>query len=115
MKNSMKNKVIFLTTDSLGDGDRELGTQLLETFFTLLKQRKELPAAIFCVNRGVLALTEQSLTSLHLKELMDKNVPVLACATCVEYYKIREQLTVGEISSMGHFMELAEQYEVLTL
>lgn len=115
MKNSMKNKVIFLTTDSLGDGDRELGTQLLETFFTLLKQRKELPVAIFCVNRGVLALTEQSLTSLHLKELMDKNVPVLACATCVEYYKIRDQLTVGEISSMGHFMELAEQYEVLTL
>lgn len=113
--NSMKNKLIFLTTDSLGDGDRELGMQLLETFFTLLKQREQLPVAVFCVNRGVLALTEQSMTSLHLKELMDNNVPVLACATCVDFYNIREQLTVGEISSMGHFMKLAEEFEVLTL
>lgn len=64
----MKNKVIFLTTDSIGSGERELGAQLLETFATLLKQREQLPAAVFCVNRGVLALTEQSFASLHLKE-----------------------------------------------
>lgn len=111
----MKNKVIFLTTDSLGDGERELGTQLLETFFNLLKQRETLPAAVFCVNRGVLALTEQSFASLHLKELAERGVPVLACATCVDYYDIRDQLVTGEVSSMGHFMELAEQYEVFTV
>lgn len=68
----MKNKVIFLTTDSLGNGERELGSQILETFFTLLKQREQLPAAVFCANRGVLALTEQSLASVHLKELADR-------------------------------------------
>ncbi len=111
----MLNKVIFLTTDSLGNGERELGTQILETFFTLLKQREQLPAAVFCANRGVLALTDQSLASVHLKELAERDVPVLACATCVDYYGIREQLSVGEISSMGHFMELAGQYEVMTL
>ncbi|MCJ8012132.1 transcriptional regulator [Paenibacillus sp. KQZ6P-2] len=111
----MQNKVIFLTTDSMGNGERELGTQILETFFTLLKQREQLPAAIFCANRGVLALTEQSLASVHLKELADQGVPVLACATCVDYYGVREQLTAGGISSMGYFMELAEKYEVMTL
>lgn len=111
----MNNKVIFLNTDSLGDGERELGTQLLETFFTLLKQKDPLPAAVFCVNRGVLALTEQSLASLHLKELEERGVPVLACGTCVDYYGIREALSAGEVSSMGRFLELAEQYEVLTI
>lgn len=111
----MKNKTIFLTTDSLGDGERELGTQLLETFLTLLKQREQLPAAVFCVNRGVLALTELSFASLHLKELSEQGVPVLACATCVDYYEVRHQLVVGEISSMGHFMELVEQYEIVTI
>lgn len=110
----MDKKVIFLTTDSLGNGDTELGAQLLETFVNLLKQRQPLPAAVFCVNRGVLALTEQSFASLHLKELQDKGVPVLACGTCVDYYQIREQLVAGEVSSMGHFMELAEKYEVIT-
>lgn len=111
----MQNKVIFLTTDSMGNGDPGLGAQILETFFTLLKQREQLPAAIFCANRGVLALTERSLASVHLKELEDKGVPVLACATCVDYYDVREQLTAGEISSMGHFMDLADKYEVMTL
>lgn len=111
----MNNKVIFLTTDSMGESNRELGTQLLETFFTLLKQREQLPAAVFCVNRGVLALTEQSFSSLHLKELADRGVPVLACGTCVNYYGIQDQLVAGEVSSMGHFMELAEKYEVLTI
>lgn len=113
----MDRKVILLTTDSFGDGDRELGTQLLETFLTLLKQREQdkLPAAIFCINRGVLALTEQSFASLHLKELVIRGVPVLACGTCVNYYGIQDQLAAGEVSSMGHFMELAVQYEVLTL
>jgi len=111
----MDNKVIFLTTDSFGNGDRELGAQLLETFVNLLKQREALPAAVFCVNRGVLALTEQSFASLHLKELEDKGVPVLACGTCIDYYNIREQLVTGEVSSMGRFMELAEKYEVMTI
>ncbi|MGG6309401.1 DsrE family protein [Paenibacillus macerans] len=113
----MNNKVIFLTTDSMGGGERELGTQLLETFLTLLKQRdrEQLPAAIFCVNRGVLALTEQSFASLHLKELADLGIPVLACGTCVNYYGIQEQLVAGEVSSMGHFIELAARYEVMTL
>ncbi len=111
----MENKVIFLTTDSMGDGDRELGVQLLETYFTLLKQRESLPAAVFCINRGVFALTEQSFASLHLQELAARGVAVLACGTCVDYYGVREDLTAGEISSMGHFMELAQRYEIVTL
>ncbi|WP_410771223.1 DsrE family protein [Fontibacillus sp. BL9] len=111
----MKEKVIFLTTDSMGNGDRELGTQLLETFFTLLKQQEPLPAAVFCVNRGVLALTEQSFASLHLRELAAQGVPVLACGTCVDYYGICDEMTAGEISSMGRFMELAQRYEIVTI
>lgn len=111
----MKDKVIFLTTDSMGNGDRELGTQLLETYFTLVKQQEPLPAAVFCVNRGVLALTEQSFASLHLQELAAQGVPVLACGTCVDYYGIRDSLAAGEISSMGHFLELTQRYEIVTI
>lgn len=97
----MKNKVIFLTTDSIGSGERELGAQLLETFATLLKQREQLPAAVFCVNRGVLALTEQSFASLHLKELEARGVPVLACGTCVDYYGIRDRLQPARCPAWG--------------
>lgn len=111
----MNEKVIFLTTDTMGTGDSRLGEQLLETYFTLLKQQETLPAAIFCVNRGVLALTGKSMASLHLKEIQERGVPVLACSTCVNYYGVGDQLYAGEVSSMGHFIELSAKYEVVTL
>lgn len=111
----MKNKVILLNTDSWGNGDEELGQTLLETFFTLLKQEKDPPAAIFCIHRGVLNLTESSVVSLHLKEIEDKGVPVLACKTCVDYYGVTDKLYAGEISSMKRFLELSAGHEVFTL
>ncbi|WP_223066899.1 DsrE family protein [Paenibacillus caui] len=111
----MKNKVILLTTDSWGHGDEELGKTILESFFSLIKQEEGLPAAVFCVNRGVLALTDMSLASLHLKELQHKGVPVLACKTCVDYYGIADKLEAGEISTMKRFIELSAEYEVMTV
>lgn len=111
----MKNKVILVSSDQLGKGERELGEGVLETFFTILKQREDLPVAIFCMNSGVFTLTNASLVSLQLKELEDKGVDVFACKTCVDYYGIEDKLTVGKISGMAHFVELADKYEVLTI
>lgn len=111
----MKNKVILLSSNQLGKGDEELGENLLETFLTILKQRADLPSAIFCVNSGVLALTEKSLASVHLKEIEDKGIDVLACKTCVDFYGVEEKLFAGKISSMATFIELAEKYEVITI
>ena len=111
----MKNKVILVSSDKLGEGDVQLGESVLETFFTLLKQREDLPFAVFCMNRGVLTLTDDSFVSVHLRELMDKGVSIFACKTCVDHYEIADKLTVGTISSMGQFIELASEYEVLTI
>ncbi|WP_442599157.1 DsrE family protein [Neobacillus sp. D3-1R] len=111
----MKNKVILLTSDQFGKGDTQLGESVLETFFTLLKQREEVPYAIFCMNRGVFTLTDESFVSVHMKELMDRGVSIYACKTCVDHYELSQKLSVGTISSMGHFIELATKYEVLTI
>lgn len=110
---TMKRKLILLNTDSWGKGDEELGRTLLETFLTLLKQEPELPAAVFCIHRGVLALEETSVLSLHLKELQEKGVPVLACKTCVDYYGIADRLYAGEVSSMKRLIELSSELEVV--
>jgi sulfur relay (sulfurtransferase) complex TusBCD TusD component (DsrE family) len=111
----MNKKVILLNTDSWGKGDEELGKTILETYFAILKQAEELPAAVFCMHRGVLALTDESLISLHLKEIQDKGVPVLACKTCVDYYGVAEKLEAGEVSTMKRFIELSAQYEIFTI
>lgn len=111
----MKNKVILLSSNSFGDGNGELGETVLETFFTLLKQREDKPKAIFCMNSGVLALTNESLTSLHLQEMEVSGVEVYACKTCVDFYNVEEKLLAGKISSMPHFLDLSSEYEVLTI
>ena len=87
----MKNKVILLASDQLGNGEKELGKGILETFFTILKQKEELPVAVFCMNSGVFTLTEESLVSLQLADLEGKGVDVLACKTCVDYYELNER------------------------
>lgn len=111
----MKNKVILVSSDKLGEGDPTLGESVLETFFTILKQREDLPHAVFCMNRGVFTLTDDSFVSVHLTELMEKGVSIFACKTCVEHYELEEKIKVGTISSMAHFIELASEYEVLTI
>lgn len=111
----MENKVILVLSDQLGQGDKALGEGVLETFFTLLKQKEQKPKSIFCMNRGVFTLTDQSLVSVHLKELENQGVSVLACKTCADYYEVSDKLTAGKISGMDKFIELSSQYEVLTL
>jgi hypothetical protein len=111
----MRNKVILLCTDSWGKGDEQLGKTILESFFAILKQEQERPAAIFCMHRGVLALTEVSIVSLHLKEIQEQGVPVLACKTCADYYEVSDRLYAGEVSTMKRFIELSGNHEVFTI
>jgi hypothetical protein len=111
----LRNKVILLSTDCWGKGDEALGNTILETFFTVLKQETERPAAIFCMQRGVIALTEASVESLHLKELEQLGVPILACKTCTDYYDVTDKLSAGEVSTMKRFIELSANHEVFTI
>ncbi len=111
----MKNKMILLTTDRFGTGDDALGTAVLESYFAVVKSRPGLPAVIFCANRGVLALTRKSLASLHIGELEKAGVRVLACKTCVDFYDVEEQLLTGTVSSMGDFVDLSAEHEVVTI
>lgn len=112
---TVRNKIILLGTDSWGKGDEPLGNTILESFFTILKQEKDRPAAIFCMHRGVLTLTDASVISLHLKEIQEQGVPVLACKTCVDYYEVSDKLSAGEISTMKRFIELSAEHEVFTI
>jgi intracellular sulfur oxidation DsrE/DsrF family protein len=67
------------------------------------------------MNSGVFTLTEDSFVSVHLKELEEKGVEVIACKTCVDYYKVEGKLTTGKISGMPYFIDLAAKYEVITI
>lgn len=111
----MKDKLILLSSDQLGKGDEQLGRAILENFFNQVKQLADKPAAIFCMNSGVFTMTDRSLVSLQLQDLEKLGVPIYGCKTCIDTYGIENELTVGEVSGMNRFVELASMYEVITI
>jgi sulfur relay (sulfurtransferase) complex TusBCD TusD component (DsrE family) len=111
----LANKVIVLRGEGMGQGDNMLGSTILASFLRLCLESAEKPKAIFCYNGGVKLLTGESLVLAHLQELVEAGVKVEACRTCVDFYGIREQMRVGELSSMGAFMEYLQTSEVVML
>ncbi len=100
-KKSIKsNKVVFVSSDSIGS-DYELGKELmkgfLKTFLDL--DRKDLPEKIIFVNKGVHITCFWEETIEHLKKLEEMGVEIYSCGACLNYFKITEQLKVGKIGN----------------
>ncbi len=105
--------MVLLLSDTLGNGERSLGETLLESYFTLLKE--EPPAVIFTMNRGVLTLTGQSLSSIHLKELEELGVLILASKTCTDFHNVTHSLLLGRHSNIKEWVKLSNEFDVITL
>lgn len=97
--------VVFIGKEYIGDGDEELGKNLMRMFLYTLTESTELPTHILFMNGGVklVALDEQAVD--HLKGLKEKGVEIIVCGTCLNFYKIAEELKVGQISNMYEILD----------
>lgn len=111
----MDNKLIIVTSDSLGQGNKELGEVLMENFFTVLRQNESLPKVIFFLNSGVRLLSENHLVSTQLEELKKLGVKLLACKTCVDFYQLANEMKIGELSNIKQLITLSSQMETITI
>ena len=100
----MTDFVYFITSDKIGSQDPELGARLMYTFFLKLVQAVHLPSQILLMERGVLLLTE-SLCLDPIKVLEGRDVEILACQTCLDYYSIKERMGAGKVSNMPDIIE----------
>ena len=96
---------VFVGRDTIGDGDRELGANLMRMFFYTLAQSDDLPRSILFMNAGVKLPAGDEQVAQHLKTLLDRGVEVLVCGTCLNFYGIAGQLSAGTVSNM---------YDILT-
>lgn len=93
-------KVYYISSDTMGEGERELGKILIKGFLSTAKELEPLPEKIIFINSGVkLAVLENDVVEL-LKELEELGIEILLCGTCIDYYELKEQMQVGEISNM---------------
>ena len=91
---------VFVGRDIIGDGDRELGTNLMRMFFYTLTQSEDKPGAVLFMNAGVKLPTLDEQVAEHLKALSDAGVEILVCGTCLNFYGLTDQLKAGTVSNM---------------
>lgn len=97
--------VVFMGKDYIGEGDYELGSALVKMFFYTLSQADDVPESILFMNSGVKLPTLDEQVVSHLQALENRGVKILVCGTCLDYYKLKGDLKLGEISNMYDITE----------
>lgn len=96
--------VYVISADSMGRGSEELGWALLQTYIQTIEQVDPLPRKILFYNSGVKLVTAQSGALDALRRLQEKGVEILACGTCLDFFKLKSEIQIGQISNMYDIM-----------
>lgn len=97
---------VVISSDKMGEGDEQLGRLLITNFVKALKDISRLPQTIVFYNSGVKLAVKGSGVTEHLADLEKMGVEIVLCATCVEYYKLTDQVAAGSLSNMFTIAEL---------
>jgi selenium metabolism protein YedF len=99
-------RVLVLSQDVMGKGDDALGRILMKSFFHTLAETRPVPDTIIFFNSGVKLLVDGSEVIDDIKLLEQNGVAILACGTCLDYFKLKDRLIAGSISNMYDIKEL---------
>ncbi|SFI00345.1 selenium metabolism protein YedF [Tindallia magadiensis] len=101
----MGDFVVIIGKDYLGEGSRELGEILMKGYLYTLTEVQPLPRAIVFINSGVKLACVGSESLENLRKMEELGVEILSCGTCLDYFRIKQELMVGEISNMYTIVE----------
>ena len=100
--------VVVLSANTMGNGAEQLGKLLMKSFLFALTKQDQLPETILCYNSGAYLTCEDSDSLEDLKTLEAEGVKILTCGTCLDFYGLKEKLTVGGVTNMYEIVEIME-------
>lgn len=108
---------VFIGKDHVGEGDGQLGYNLMKMALYTLNQAEVAPMNLLFMNSGVKLLCGDEAQIIDsVKEMMEKGTDVLVCGTCLNFYECADDLKVGEVSNMYDILErMHESAKVITL
>lgn len=106
-----KGLVVVLSSDKMGSGSEKLGTALMKSFVFALTKQDILPETVVCYNSGAFLSCEGADTLEDLKLLEAEGVKVFTCGTCLDFYGIKDKLSVGSVTNMYEIVQLMEGAE----
>jgi len=92
--------VVAIESEFMGEGDPELGKELMETFVDNLKLQSHLPTHVVLYNSGVKLAMKGKTTCQSLSELEELGCRIMICDTCIDHYGLQYDIGVGVISDM---------------
>jgi len=92
--------VIAISSDRMGRGNDELGYVLIRSFIHTMLSLEPLPQTVIFYNTGVKLTAKDSEVLDDLKKIEESGVAILVCGTCLNYFGITKDLSVGVISNM---------------
>lgn len=108
---------VFIGKDHVGEGDPQLGYNLMKMAIYTLSESEDVPASVLFMNSGVKLVAgdgQQIINSVN--KLIEKGTEVLVCGTCLDFYGLKEQLKVGEVSNMYDILgRMQEAAKTITL
>lgn len=106
---------VLITSSELGRGEPALGALLMKGFIYSLAEAENPPRHVIFMNSGVKLCVEGSESLANLRRLSEAGVEVLACGTCLDFYKLKESLGVGRISNMYEISSIMRLEKTLSL
>lgn len=97
--------VILVSTDKFGTGDDNLGAALMKSYIFALSESDVKPEVMLFANGGVKLTCEDSDVLESLKSLQENGVEMLSCGTCLDFYKLKEKLSIGNVTNMYTIVE----------
>lgn len=92
--------LVLISTETLGEGDTELGTVLMKGFLETLPEMWPALWRIVLLNGGVKLACTPGPAMEALKVLQSTGVSIFVCGTCLNHYGLTEAKKVGEVSNM---------------
>ncbi len=102
----MKNTVILIPRNGMGQAEPELMQKLFATYLRLLLEHPSPPGAICFYTDGVRLVCAGSKALLGLQLLHGVGVRLVVCQTCLEHYGLLGSVAVGEIGNMKQIAAL---------
>ena len=97
---SLKETVVVIDSDKMGDGDEEFSKTLLKGFIYALSSQDIPPAKIIFYNTGVKMTTKGSESIEDLKVLANAGAKIYSCGACLNNYGLTDKLLIGEVTNM---------------
>ena len=97
--------VVFITGDTMGTGNDDLGRLLLKNFLFTMAETETAPDLLLFVNAGVKLAAQESEALEALKKLACMGTDIASCGLCLDFYHLKEKLAAGRSTNMLEILQ----------